>query len=334
MTNPPEFGWPVREAGCIKLRDNYNIFDLKQLERGVESTSYARGTAINCITDYELDSDTTAHPDDCGADANSLFMYKVCQSEWQFPHRIFSLDPAGVQSMTREQEQESTAFWGMQNADDGGRVYLKKTFHRPTWDVVLNGDWDETDKDSKKYSGLYFHYSAEQNGTAEAECTTSGPNNIKFEVTCKSEFAEGEDKFAPIVWARGAASTDCDIVYETENYAGCYVDASSYFRWVTGFTAFFMIAIGLFMIFVGAKFIVWVLGIIVFFVVQCMVFAISYSYGFVDPVTLFRTQEGGVSGTSGTIAILVLIISCLLGVIAAWYLTQFVSKLFLVILAF
>lgn len=134
------------------------------------------------------------------------------------------------------------------------------------------------------------------------------------------------------MWARDGASTDCDIVYSSEHSAGCYYDASVYFRWVNGFAAFFMIGIGLFMIFVGAKFIIWVLGIIVFFLVQCFVFAVSYSYGFVDPVTLFRSQE--VSGSNGTIAILVLVISVLLGVMAAYYLTQFVSKIFLVILAF
>jgi len=134
------------------------------------------------------------------------------------------------------------------------------------------------------------------------------------------------------VWARDGASTDCDIVFSSEHSARCYYDVSVYFRWVNGFVAFFMIGIGLFMIFVGAKFIIWVLGIIVFFLVQCFVFAVSYSYGFVDPVTLFRSQE--VSGSNGTIAILVLVISVLLGVMAAYYLTQLVSKIFLVILAF
>lgn len=35
---PPPLGYTVHEGTCIKLRDNYNIFDLKQIERGANST--------------------------------------------------------------------------------------------------------------------------------------------------------------------------------------------------------------------------------------------------------------------------------------------------------
>lgn len=95
--------------------------------------------------------------------------------------------------MTRDQEQESTAFWGRLIAEDNQRVYLRKTFERPTWDAVQSDTYDETDKDSKKYSGLFFHYKAEQVTEDAANCPTYGPNSVKFEVTCKSEFAEDED---------------------------------------------------------------------------------------------------------------------------------------------
>ena len=76
QTAPPEFGYTVNSGACIKLRDNYNIFDLKQLERGEGSSSYARGSEINCIP-----GDTPGN-DDCGADVTSLFLYKVCQPQF------------------------------------------------------------------------------------------------------------------------------------------------------------------------------------------------------------------------------------------------------------
>jgi len=93
-----------------------------------------------------------------------------------------------------------------------------------------------------------------------------------------------------------------------------------------------MIGVGAFMIFYGAKFIKWVFGIIIFLTVQAFMFGITYSYGYLDPGQLFATES--VDGKSGVIAIIALVVSVVLGVIAAWYLTQSVSKVFLVVLAF
>ena len=149
---------------------------------------------------------------------------------------------------------------------------------------------------------------------------------MRFEITCNA------DDYGEIIWTRADDSSDCDIKYSSSNYAGCYIDASVYFKWVNAFSGFIMIGIGAFLVFVGANFIKWVCGIFVFFFVQAMVFALAYSYSLVDPVSLFRSQE--VDGQTGVIAILVLIIAILIGVMAAYYFTQHVSKLFLLILAF
>jgi hypothetical protein len=48
-------------------------------------------------------------------------------------------------------------------AEDNNRVYLRKTYERPTWDPIGNPDYDETNKTSKKYVGLFFNYIAEFN---------------------------------------------------------------------------------------------------------------------------------------------------------------------------
>ena len=88
-SDPPEFGYTVHEGTCIKLRDNYNIFDLKQIERGANSTFSSIGSKIDCIEGNE-------GQDDCaGQGTDSIFMYKVCQPEYGFPLRIFSLDYEG-----------------------------------------------------------------------------------------------------------------------------------------------------------------------------------------------------------------------------------------------
>lgn len=208
---------------------------------------------------------------------------------------------------------------------------MRKTYERPTWDPIGNPDYDSADKESKKYTGLFFNYQAEFNTSAsEEECLSEGPNNVKFEVTCDPEDKEGVKE--DIAWTRSPDSTACDIVYTTTSYAGCYWDTSVYFMWMVGFAAFIMIGVGLFMVFVGAKFIIWVIGAIVFFTVCAFTFAVSYSYGLFDPVELFRSGEVG--GKTGLIAIIVIIASIAFGVLAAWYLTKHVSKLFLVLIAF
>lgn len=200
---------------------------------------------------------------------------------------------------------------------------------------MLNETWaeDETDPNSKKYKGLFFHYEAEVETPEDADCLESGPNSVRFEVMCEPD---AEKKADPITWTRSESSSDCDIIYESTNYAGCYIDASSYFLWVNGFSAFFMTGIGLFMIFYGARFIIWVLGAIVFFIVQSLVYVVAYTLDYVDPATLFRSQEidQQVSGSAGAIAILILVLGVVLGILAAYYLTQHVSKVFLVYLAF
>ena len=80
-----------------------------------------------------------------------------------------------------------------------------------------------------------------------------------------------------------------------------------------------MIGVGVFMVFLGARFIIWVIGAIVFFTVCAFTFAASYSYGLFDPVTLFRSKE--VAGKTGVIAIVVVVASVAFGVLAAWKLT-------------
>ena len=98
------------------------------------------------------------------------------------------------------------------------------------------------------------------------------------------------------------------------------MDTSVYFEWMIGFAAFIMIGVGVFMVFIGAKFIIWVIGAIVFFTVCAFTFAVGYSYGFFDPVELFRSTET-VGGKTGLMAILVVIASVVFGVLAAWKLT-------------
>lgn len=90
---------------------------------------------------------------------------------------------------------------------------------------------------------------------------------------------------------------------------------------MVGFAAFIMIGVGVFMVFVGAKFIIWVIGAIVFFTVCAFTFAVGYSYGLFDPVELFRSGGKEVGGKAGVLAILVVISSIVFGVLAAWKLT-------------
>lgn len=45
----PINGYTVNSGACIKLRNNYNIFDLKLSERKAGSSSYDRGSAVTCI---------------------------------------------------------------------------------------------------------------------------------------------------------------------------------------------------------------------------------------------------------------------------------------------
>jgi hypothetical protein len=97
-SGPPPLGWTVREGTCIKLRDNYNIFDLKQIERGANSTFSSIGSKIDCIEGHD-------GQDDCaGEGTDSIFLYKVCQPEFGFPLKIFSLDYEG--SPTTEETEK------------------------------------------------------------------------------------------------------------------------------------------------------------------------------------------------------------------------------------
>ena len=102
----PEFGWSIQEAGCIKLKDNYNIFNFKSLERGAGEGFGDRGSLVSCLPDdkaldgVDPESDDFI-ADDCGGDSSSLFVYKVCQTEWQFPHRLFTV-AADEDVMTRD----------------------------------------------------------------------------------------------------------------------------------------------------------------------------------------------------------------------------------------
>ena len=147
---------------------------------------------------------------------------------------------------------------------DNNRVYLKKTFNRATWNPIDNADYDESDETSKKYAGLFFHFAAENETSDAGECKTKGPNSVRFEITCNA------DDYGEIIWTRADDSSDCDIKYSSSNYAGCYIDASVYFKWVNAFSGFIMIGIGAFLVFVGANFIKWVCGIFVFFFVQAI----------------------------------------------------------------
>ena len=89
------------------MKDNYNIFNLKLPERGAGSSFNSFGSAINCVSHennlHGIDpNDPDYIQDDCGDNAvQSLFMYKICQSEFQFPHRLFVVDLEDT-SMTRE----------------------------------------------------------------------------------------------------------------------------------------------------------------------------------------------------------------------------------------
>lgn len=86
------------------------------------------------------------------------------------------------------------------------------------------------------------------------------------------------------------------------------------------------------MTFFGARFIMLVLGFLIFAAIQGIFFTISYSAGFIDPVSIYNSQISG--GNKAAIAIVIGIFGFILGCVAAKYLIRFADKFLVPIIAF
>lgn len=86
------------------------------------------------------------------------------------------------------------------------------------------------------------------------------------------------------------------------------------------------------MSFFGARFIMWVLGFLIFAAVQGVFFTISYSAGFIDPVSVYNSQMTG--GNKAIIAVIIGVVGLILGGVAAKYLINFAHKFLVPIIAF
>lgn len=184
---------------CLHSIDKRYFVDLKPFERHAESSLFKRGSVVNCIPDdvapdHITDSENYLD-DDCGDDSSSLLMYKICQPEFMFPLRAFTVDPSD-ETLTLDEEQTSAAFWGTIDAENDNSVFLRKTFERPVWNPIINETYDERDDASLKLLGLTFQFNAENKTADEGDCKTQGPNSIRFEATCDPQ-ADGE-----VIWTR------------------------------------------------------------------------------------------------------------------------------------
>lgn len=83
---------------------------------------------------------------------------------------------------------------------------------------------------------------------------------------------------------------------------------------------------------IGARFIMWVLGFLIFAAVQGIFFTVSYSAGFIDPLSIYNSQIAG--GNKAAVAVVIGIIGIILGFVAAKYLINFASKFLVPIIAF
>lgn len=79
-----------------------------------------------------------------------------------------------------------------------------------------------------------------------------------------------------------------------------------------------MIAVGLAMTFIGARFVMWVLGFLIFAAIQGIFFTVMYSADLVDPYALYRSsiEDGSRTIVAGIIAVFGIICGC----VAAKYL--------------
>lgn len=74
----------VQKYKCVRMKDDYHLWDLKLLENGVDSDPLKIGADISGKRD-DADANFTT-----GAEAfEGRFMYKICQSQWRYPHDEF-----------------------------------------------------------------------------------------------------------------------------------------------------------------------------------------------------------------------------------------------------
>lgn len=204
---------------------------------------------------------------------------------------------------------------------------LQKTFERPTWNATLapegfvHEDW--------KYKGLWVQFKAENITQPETQenCEDSGPNTVRFEVDCDGD-GEHQD---PVEWS-GPGNDACNPVFTTKHKGGCSWDSQEAFAGISKFTGAILIIIGAIMTFIGARFIMWVLGFLIFAAVQGVFFTVSYSAGFIDPVSIYNSRIDG--GNKAIIAVVIGLIGIIIGGVAAKYLIKFASKFLVPIIAF
>lgn len=207
------------------------------------------------------------------------------------------------------------------------RVMLQKTFERPTWNATLAPEGFE--HEHWKYKGLWIEFKAESQTTPETseQCELNGPNKVKFVVDCDGE-GEHQD---PVQWEYQDQDA-CNPVFYTKHKGGCSWDSQDTFSGISKFTGAILIIVGAIMSFFGARFIMWVLGFLIFAAVQGIFFTISYSAGFIDPVSVYNSQLAG--GNKAIIAVVIGVLGLILGGVAAKYLIKFAHKFLVPIIAF
>lgn len=279
-------GRPIKNGGCIKFGGDMHIWDLKLLESNAASESEQPGFEISGKKNAD---DKTFSPQ--SPDFNGRFMYKICQSEWDYPHDDFDApkndEPAEDHPnflLAAGQKDKSIAYWGMR--DDNEEVQLQKTFERPTWNATLVSETENyTGPDDWKYSGLWINFKAENITENPEDCELQGPNTVQLQVTCDVDGEHG----AEVQW-KGPGEDLCNPVFTADHRGGCSWNSQKSFSAVSKFTGAILIAIGATMTIIGARFIMWVLGFLIFAAIQGIFFTVSYSAGFIDPISIYESQ--------------------------------------------
>ena len=133
------------------------------------------------------------------------------------------------------------------------------------------------------------------------------------------------------MWS-GPGDDKCNPVFTTKHKGGCSWDSQETFAVATKFTGAILIIVGAIMTFIGARFIMWVLGFLIFAAIQGVFFTISYSAGFIDPVSIYNSQVSG--GNKAVVAIIIGVLGIIIGCVAAKYLINFATKYLVPIIAF
>jgi hypothetical protein len=218
------------------------------------------------------------------------------------------------------------AFWAQNTTtseEDAELSYSLVTgFKAPTWTAIE----DKSDEAKSMYKGFSVNFEA-INELAEGvawDCAVQGPNTIELKAICGEE--------TEISWDKDTTDP-CNIKFTTTDTSGCSFDAAKGFAGGKKFAGAISIAVGIAMTFYGARFILYVLGFMIFSAVNGLFATVSYSLGYLDPMSLAEASIDGNSSVLG-VAIGIGIAGIIVGGIAAYYLTKFANAYFLPIMAF